>query len=317
MVPGQMQQHLSELREQASKLRLPEKASPPKDARILHYHCDHLGTPRELTDEGGKLVWSAEYLAWGKLKRLQARAGGSADAASAGVPPDQFWHTRTQPGRANHLPEWVADNTGNVRKWREAQEVEQSEISQAANDATAWGELTDQSIRFQGQWHDVETGLHYNRFRYYDPEVGRYIHQDPIGLFGGYNLYQYAPNPSEWVDPFGLSCWAAAKREYWQKKAKKELLNPTGKYSPTNIARMRAGDPPQFRALIRLKNGDEVERNISIELHHTYLPQRCGSNKAHEPWNLTEATPWGHAAMDKYRYPQGDLVKIIRGTNSF
>ena len=204
MVPGQISLHLSELREQAEKLRLPEKANPSLAIRVLHYHCDHLGTPRELTDEDGKLVWSAEYLAWGKLKRLQGRAGGSADGAGAGVPPDQFWHTRTQPGRANHLPEWVADNTGNVRQWREAQEVEQSEISQAANDPTVWGELTDQSIRFQGQWHDQETGLHYNRFRYYDPDIGRFIHQDPIGLDGGFNLYMYAHSPSNGVDPFGL-----------------------------------------------------------------------------------------------------------------
>ena len=50
----------------------------------------------------------------------------------------------------------------------------------------------------------METGLHYNRFRYYDPEVGRFIHQDPIGLLGGFNLYQYAPNPLGWIDPFGL-----------------------------------------------------------------------------------------------------------------
>ena len=98
----------------------------------------------------------------------------------------------------------MADNTGNVRQWREAQEGEQSEVSQAANDPTVWGELTDQSIRFQGQWHDVETGLHYNRFRYYDPEIGRFIHQDPIGLFGGDNLYVYAPNPLNFIDPNGL-----------------------------------------------------------------------------------------------------------------
>ena len=143
-------------------------------------------------------------MAWGKLKRLQGRAGGSADAAGS-TPPDQFWHTHTQPGRANHLPEWVADNTGNVRRWREAQEAEQPTQSDAANEPNVWGELADQSIRFQGQWHDVETGLHYNRFRYYDPEVGRFIHQDPIGLLGGVNLYQYAPNPISWIDPLGLA----------------------------------------------------------------------------------------------------------------
>ncbi|WDE13515.1 RHS repeat domain-containing protein [Thalassomonas haliotis] len=61
-------------------------------------------------------------------------------------------------------------------------------------------------LRFQGQYFDRESGLHYNRFRYYCPRQGRFIHQDPIGLAGGINPYQYAPNPVNWVDPFGLSC---------------------------------------------------------------------------------------------------------------
>jgi len=43
----------------------------------------------------------------------------------------------------------------------------------------------EQNLRFQGQYFDVETGLHYNTFRYYDPEIGRFITQDPIGLSGG------------------------------------------------------------------------------------------------------------------------------------
>ena len=62
-----------------------------------------------------------------------------------------------------------------------------------------------QPIRFQGQYHDIETGLHYNRFRYYDADCGRFISLDPIGLAGGNNLYQYAANPVEWIDPLGLS----------------------------------------------------------------------------------------------------------------
>jgi len=52
-----------------------------------------------------------------------------------------------------------------------------------------------QPLRYQGQYFDSGTGLHYNRFRYYDPDAGRFISQDPIGLAGGINLYQYAPNP--------------------------------------------------------------------------------------------------------------------------
>jgi len=62
-----------------------------------------------------------------------------------------------------------------------------------------------QPHRFQGQIYDLETGLHYNRFRYYDPDAGRFVSHDPIGLLGGENQFQYAPNPVEWVDLLG---WA-------------------------------------------------------------------------------------------------------------
>ncbi|VWC18269.1 sugar-binding protein [Burkholderia diffusa] len=60
-------------------------------------------------------------------------------------------------------------------------------------------------IRFQGQYHDHESGLHYNRHRYYDPEVGRFISKDPIGYAGGHNLYVYPLNPVTWSDPLGLT----------------------------------------------------------------------------------------------------------------
>ncbi len=63
---------------------------------------------------------------------------------------------------------------------------------------------TAQPIRFRGQWHDEESGLYYNRHRYYDPQQERYISQDPIGLNGGMNLYGYVTNPTGMVDPLGL-----------------------------------------------------------------------------------------------------------------
>jgi RHS repeat-associated protein len=76
----------------------------------------------------------------------------------------------------------------------------------------AWGEVWElgaeqvrQPLRFQGQYFDDESGLHYNRHRYYDPETARFITQDPIGLLGGENFYQYAPNPNGWIDPLGLN----------------------------------------------------------------------------------------------------------------
>ncbi|MDT3409742.1 UNVERIFIED_ORG: RHS repeat-associated protein [Atlantibacter sp. SORGH_AS 304] len=65
--------------------------------------------------------------------------------------------------------------------------------------------MAHQPLRYAGQYADSETGLHYNLFRYYDPQTGRFIVQDPIGLSGGWNLYQYAPNPLGWIDALGLT----------------------------------------------------------------------------------------------------------------
>ena len=64
---------------------------------------------------------------------------------------------------------------------------------------------TEQNLRFQGQYLDRDTGLHYNTFRFYDPDIGRFISPDPIGLEGGINLGSYSPNASSWSDPLGLS----------------------------------------------------------------------------------------------------------------
>ena len=61
-----------------------------------------------------------------------------------------------------------------------------------------------QNLRFQGQYLDRETGLHYNTFRYYDADIGRFISPDPIGLNGGINLGAFAANPLMWIDPLGL-----------------------------------------------------------------------------------------------------------------
>lgn len=77
--------------------------------------------------------------------------------------------------------------------------------------ATLWGRTSTRSsgvdcpLRFPGQYHDEETGLHYNYARYYDPAVGRYCSSDPAGLLGGPNPTGYAGNPTRYRDPFGLT----------------------------------------------------------------------------------------------------------------
>ncbi|MFJ4344046.1 RHS repeat-associated core domain-containing protein [Pseudomonas sp. NPDC089401] len=111
---------------------------------ILWYHCDHLGTPLEMTDEGGNTVSVLNCDAWGAVR----------------------------------------------------------------NDRSSGAHTVTSAIRLLGQIEDHETGLHYNRFRYYDPKRGRYISQDPIGFSGGLNLYVFANgNPLRFSDSMGLAPW--------------------------------------------------------------------------------------------------------------
>ncbi|WP_096971437.1 RHS repeat domain-containing protein, partial [Escherichia coli] len=70
------------------------------------------------------------------------------------------------------------------------------------------GELDPEAapgLLYAGQWQDTESGLCYNRFRYYEPETGMYLVSDPLGLQGGEQTYRYVPNPLGYVDPLGLA----------------------------------------------------------------------------------------------------------------
>ncbi|WP_244110117.1 RHS repeat-associated core domain-containing protein [Burkholderia ambifaria] len=119
------------------------------------------------------------------------------------------------------LPEELTDAGGELvwqaryKVWGNAvQEEWVARVPQRA--IPAWGQVQEaalpsaqvprpQNLRFQRQYLDRETGLHYNTFWFYDPDIGRFINPDPIGLLGGTNFYRYAPNPIQWIDPWG---WA-------------------------------------------------------------------------------------------------------------
>jgi len=106
---------------------------------------DNVGTPTELVDLDGRIVWQANMTIWG---RMVGSAGGT------GV---------------------------------------------------------DCPLRFPGQYHDTETGLHYNLHRYYDPVAAAYLTPDPLGLAAAPNDHAYVPNPLLWIDPLGLKCVTATE----------------------------------------------------------------------------------------------------------
>ncbi|EPZ0169271.1 RHS repeat-associated core domain-containing protein [Providencia stuartii] len=94
----------------------------------------------------------------------------------------------------------IASWAGRLNTWGQMA-FWQSQDGRADNDPN----YTECHFRFAGQYEDRETGLYYNRFRYYDKDSGQYISPDPIGLLGGLNPYGYVHCPTGWVDPFGLA----------------------------------------------------------------------------------------------------------------
>ncbi|MCV9215697.1 RHS domain-containing protein, partial [Escherichia coli] len=97
----------------------------------------------------------------------------------------------------NGAPEEMTDSDGKI-VWETGYQVWGNTIQEKDHGGV------EQNLRYQGQYLDRETGLHYNLHRYYDPDVGRFMVTDPAGLAGGINLYAYGPNPLSWIDPLGL-----------------------------------------------------------------------------------------------------------------
>jgi RHS repeat-associated protein len=207
------------------------------------YHNDHLGTPRELTDERGQVVWSAHYDVYGHIEQLQVS------------------HTQ------NH-------------------------------------------IRFQGQYEDHEVRLYYNRFRYYAPDLGRYITQDPIGFAGGINSYTYVPNPITWIDPLGLA--GCPKTIPWSNRtvvnSAKELLS--GKTSVTVNSADEAAE--LFLGMFQgqgYRNTTGLTGNI-VRNDPFLFP---GGKPGTYHWDLADTMHGGvsHLQIHQFRKEGGKIIRIF------
>ncbi|MFD6259497.1 DUF6531 domain-containing protein [Micromonospora chalcea] len=110
-----------------------------------------------------------------------------------------------------------------------------------------WGRGADRTatpLAFPGQYVDAETGLHYNRFRYYDPATGRYVSPDPLGLTGGPNPTAYVADPLTVADPLGLtSCTPAPATPHPLATVEPALAAPTDQ-TPSSLPTNAAPPPP-------------------------------------------------------------------------
>ncbi|MGE8069291.1 RHS repeat domain-containing protein, partial [Pseudomonas sp. NPDC089569] len=138
-----------------------------------------------------------------------------------------------------------------------------SQLSHGSN------EVPEQPLRFQGQYFDAESGLHYNRHRYYQPDSGRYLTPDPLKLAGGLNAYRYTPNPTGWVDPLGLSgnCPGA---------------NRPGCAAPDGVGGARVDE------------GEPQLPNISAQQRRERIDELAEENAYRRLVEIERATPGGH-----------------------
>jgi RHS repeat-associated protein len=192
-------------------------------AQIAQYGYDPFGRRLWKRSNAGvtRFVWDGD--------RMAAEVGphGAVDYVFepfSFVPLARVSGDRVETFHCDHIgtPFMVTDARGNVT-WR-------AEPDLFAGAAPRDHLARAQPLRLQGQYADEETGLHYNRHRFYEPRAGRFLTPDPVGLSGGLDLYAYVPNPLSWIDPFGL----AFERPYGNDEVGQVLDDSEGRPSPHN-----------------------------------------------------------------------------------
>ncbi|MFS2382155.1 RHS repeat-associated core domain-containing protein, partial [Bacteroides fragilis] len=168
------------------------------------------------------------------------------------------------------------------------------------------GDRTLVPFRYQGQYEDGETGLYYNRFRYYSPDMGMYISSDPIGLAGNNpTLYGYVQDVNIWLDPWGLKC-LKNKKTFFNGKSRRDAFRQAKRDAGIPMSQHpqkvyyddlldgdgnkiidRQGYPVQSRNyeyVVSRKNssGDSITETITIQ-EHSYGHTKATTGHGREP----------------------------------
>lgn len=250
---------------------------------------------------------------WRAYERGEGRPVDDTERPSA-----RIYHFHTN---ASGAPEELSDTDGRV-VWRTRYRTWGNAVTQEYAAEFVPGRKGEvekplpQQLRLQGQYEDAETGLHYNLFRYYDPDIGRFISQDPIGLAGGINLYRYAPNPLTWIDPLGLSCGGVSAKQAGRELdagAKKVTVSSRSeaeklfmdRYLEHGYKNMSGESGPSTKNLMDYLTGKPT-KNGTYHWDTTMDPKNPGRVMGHGLDNLDGALP--HLQIHQL---DGDVIHIF------
>jgi RHS repeat-associated protein len=233
------------------------------ETRIFHY--DLLGHLIAETNQSGQML--AEYIYIGDQLLSVIKPGESV----------YYYHN-------DHLgtPQVLTNNSQTIA-WKA--------VYTPFGEAVPSIQTVENPFRFPGQYHDQETGLHYNYFRYYNPQTGRYVTPDPIGLEGGINLFAYAKNnPAKFIDPYGRIAIA----------------------DDIAYALLAAGVYTWTVAYINSPAGQELIRNMARNLEWIW-----DISFASKPGSKPKGCPTGTKPINKYpELTKDDIHKIKKGVGA-
>ncbi len=180
-----------------------------------------------------------------------------------------------------------------------------------------------QPIRLPGQHQDKDTGLYYNRHRYYDPSIGSYVNQDPIGLAGGVNTTIFPTNPNGWSDPTGLDATAVRAGNTVTINADIALQGPNAtadlaKSWQDSINKIwNAGEWKYGGCKVKInasvKSGGKAKNNINVGAGHgRSFVYGIGGNSG--TWFASDL-PWVSAHETGHLMGLGDRYKDVAGSS--
>jgi len=298
-----------------------------RDGRIWRYHWSGSGLLREVERPDGKRI-RFEYDAFARRTRkatVCVSEGGAETIESetrfvwdgnvvvhelSEKPTTWYWEPESfapvakehdghhWPIASDHLgtPTEVYDDAGRIA-WKMQLDAFGVGRKDAAGQQNPW--------RWPGQYADEETGLHYNRFRYYDPVLGEYISRDPIGLAGGLRLHGYVHDPLSWSDPWGLArvCDRVQGRLNSEQQALVDMARIDSRRIPRGQGPVSAADADEY---IRMANRIGVPvraKPNDLSGAHGYGPVPPGPDASHIHIN-GEHVP----VPPGYRPPAGSTV---------